>query len=286
MAKIGSSRHRDLVYTSAGACSNVRLWLEGDKRFDLWVTDYGEREDLHEALADHHDARAGKKFPNLWHARRTWPEVFDRYDAVFVADDDLVLDATAISRLFAIRREHDLWLLQPAFLQSGVVSHPITCVHPWFRLRWTSFVEVTCPLFLRERLDRFLDVYDPAVVGWGVDWWYLDVLGSASDRRIAIVDEVPCENPRPETKRVPFETDDPRYAAFHRDRQRRAWERIRREQNISVPERAFVTYGGIPVRSARAAWARVAHRARTLYEAWRGRPAPLPPPPRGTRPPA
>jgi hypothetical protein len=39
-------------------------------------------------------------------------------------------------------------------------------------------------------------VYDPALVGYGVDWWYLDHLGPDLARRVAIVDDVACVNRR------------------------------------------------------------------------------------------
>ena len=112
-----------------------------------------------------------------------------------VMDDDIVIDATGITRLFEIRRELDLWALQPAFRLSGKVSWPITAVHPTAKLRYTNFVEMACPLFRRDKLDAFMRVYDPELVGYGTDWWFLHTLGPDLDKRVAVVDAVTCVNP-------------------------------------------------------------------------------------------
>lgn len=243
--RFSDPRHRFLVYTCAGERSNVAQWLEGARNFDLWVNDYGYQADLHRDLADHHTARAGKKFPNLHHFHGSRPDFLDQYEAVFVADDDLVIDGPGISRLFEIREEQDLWLLQPAFLPSGRVSHPTTRVHRGRILRWTNFVECVCPLFRRDLLQGFLGVYDPVVVGWGVDWWYLDHLGPDLRGKVAVIDAVPCENPHHERKGAKPEQADPRYARFRRDLQRQAWVECRDRLGLASEARGLEEYGGI-----------------------------------------
>lgn len=41
--------------------------------------------------------------------------------------------------------------------------------------RYTNFIEMTCPLFERKALDRFMAAFDPDLKGWGADWWFLQV---------------------------------------------------------------------------------------------------------------
>jgi hypothetical protein len=95
-----------------------------------------------------------------------------RYDAIMVMDDDIVIDATGITRLFEIRRERDLWALQPAFRLGGKVSWDITAVHATAKLRYTNFIENAC----------------------------LHTLGTELDSRVAVVDEVTCINPYDRSK--------------------------------------------------------------------------------------
>jgi hypothetical protein len=188
-------RSNNLVFTSAGDRSNLHRWLRGRRDFDLWTVYYGERAGMFREVSDFHLNRPGSKFQNLYHCYRRWPELFARYDAVLVMDDDIVIDARGITRLFEIRRELDLWALQPAFRLSGKISWPITAVHPTAKLRYTNFIEMACPLFRRDKLDAFMAVYDPELVGYGIDWWFLRTLGTELAGRVAVVDEVTCVNP-------------------------------------------------------------------------------------------
>jgi hypothetical protein len=190
-----------LVYTSAGDRGNVHRWLRGQRNFDLWITYYGEHDDHPlRGSADLYNRRKGSKFQNLLHAYRTWAAIIDRYTAVLVMDDDILIDASAISRLFEIRARYDLWVLQPAFHPRGKISHPITRARPGVFLRYTNFVEMNCPLFRRDKLDAFMRVYDPVLTGFGMDWWYLEVLGEDLRGRAGIVDAITCVTPMDHTK--------------------------------------------------------------------------------------
>jgi hypothetical protein len=110
------------------------------------------------------------------------------------------IDATGITRLFEIRRAHDLWALQPAFRLADKVSWDIAAVHATAKLRYTHFIENTCPLFRREKLDTFMAAYAPELAGYGVDWWFLHTFGTELDNRVAVVDEVTCINPYDRSK--------------------------------------------------------------------------------------
>ena len=200
MRPADAKRSTNLVFTSAGDRSNLRAWLRGRRDFDLWVVYYGDRPDTFREEADLYSQRKGSKFQNLHHCYQEQREIFGRYDAVLVMDDDVLIDGTAITRLFDIRREFDLWLSQPAFRIRGKISWDVTRMRPTTKLRYTNFVEMTCPLFRRDKLDAFMDVYDPKLSGYGVDWWFLQTIGGYDKKRVAVVDEVPCVNPFDRTK--------------------------------------------------------------------------------------
>ncbi|MEC9376229.1 MAG: hypothetical protein VYA80_07670 [Pseudomonadota bacterium] len=189
------SDKRFLVYTSAGDKSSLRLWLEGRRNFDLWVTAYGNDLNRYKNYADYFEVRKGGKFQNL---RKDWlsnREVFAHYDSVLVLDDDIIIDADGISRLFEVLEEYDLTILQPAFLPFGKVSHPVTRQVFGKKLRFVDFIEVTCPLFRRDSLEHFLNEYDGELLGWGIDYWFLDILRKEPEFLAAIIDSIPCVNP-------------------------------------------------------------------------------------------
>jgi hypothetical protein len=234
--------HRYLVFTSAGDASCLPKWLRGNRNFDLWVTYYGDIDGKYRELADCYNARKGGKFPNLHYVYKTWPHLLERYEAILVLDDDIVISTAAINRLFDIRAEYDLWLLQPAFDPRSKISHAVTRMRRTGLLRYTNFVEVGCPLFRKDKLDAFMDVYDPALVGWGTDWWYLEVLGPELEGKVAITDAVICVNPDDRAKGGEREID----KLQSKSERIAAWEAIKVRYNIESEARGITEYGAVP----------------------------------------
>ncbi len=230
-----------LVFTSAGDRSNVRRWVLGKRSFDLWITYYGDRPGALADIADLYSCHKGSKFQNLHNAYQAWPDLMRAYEAVLVMDDDILIGGEEIARLFELRRELDLWLLQPAFSPWGKISHPVTRVVRTARLRYTNFVEMACPLFREDKLRAFIRVYDPVLVGWGVDWWYLDVLGPDLERRIAVIDEVVCLNPRDAAKGGQREID----RLQPTETRKAVWEAVKRTHHIRSEERGPAEYGRV-----------------------------------------
>jgi hypothetical protein len=246
MERIGTPRQKNLVYTCAGDRSNILGWLKGKRNFDLWVTYYGDRAGRYNEIAEFYNTHKGKKFPNLHHVYERWPHVLGQYEAVFVVDDDIIMTGSEISHLFEIRSHYDLWLLQPAFHPKGKISHPITRVTPWYFMRYTNFVEVTCPLFKKDKLDEFMAIYNPAkLVGWGIDWWFLEILGPHLQGKVAVVDAVSCVNPRDREKGDALETDEPQYSKFSRENQEKLWDDFYAETQIQSPRRGYEVYSAV-----------------------------------------
>ena len=113
------------------------------------------------------------------------------------------------------------------FSQLGKWSHKITRAQLFSYLRYVNFVEVTCPLFRTDRLVEFLAIYDPVLVGWGIDHWFMQTLVSDRKRKAAIVDAVVVTNPFDEVKGGreihTLQVDRIRHAA---------WKKIQRTRNV------------------------------------------------------
>jgi hypothetical protein len=231
-AKTGRGSNH-LVFTSAGDRSNVRAWLQGERDFDLWVMYYGNRPGTLQELSDLYAARKGSKFQNLHFCYQQWPDLLSRYDAIMVMDDDILIDASGITRLFGIRSERDLWALQPAFRLAGKVSWPITQLQATAKLRYTNFIEMACPLFRRDKLDAFMAVYDPELVGYGVDWWFLHSLGPGLANHVAVVDEVACVNPYDKNKGGAREIDQ----LQSHEKRKEVWERVKARYGLDEQNR-------------------------------------------------
>lgn len=239
--KNGRPPSKYLVFTSAGDNANLHYWLKGYRNFDLWVTYYGNDKNRYKEISDYYNARKGGKWPNLYHVYQRWKDILSHYQAIFVLDDDIIINGSAISRLFDIQQKHDLWLLQPAFSPRGKISHSITRVKPFTLMRYTNFVESGCALFRKDKLDNFMKVYDPVLVGWGVDWWYLDSLGQNLTGKVAIVDAIPCINPHARTKGGQREID------LLQDLPTRIenWNRIQAQHNIRSSMNGKVEFNSV-----------------------------------------
>jgi hypothetical protein len=224
---VKSRRH--LVFTSAGDRNIVPSWLGPDRDFDLWVVWYGRGADVLQAPADYYLALAGSKFQNLHYCFQHWPALLERYDAILIMDDDIRISAQKINRLFALREHYDLWALQPAFSKFGKISHLITRVRRDCELRFVDFIEMSCPLIRTDKLLDFLRVYDPALVGWGCDWWFMHTMGDQLFDRVAVIDSVVCLNPHDAQK----PGGDREIDRLQSQQQRReTWERIRDKHGI------------------------------------------------------
>ncbi|HEY1214909.1 MAG TPA: hypothetical protein VGE93_14865 [Bryobacteraceae bacterium] len=237
----GRRKSRNLVFTSAGDVSSLPHWLKGRRDFDLWVIYYGDQEPPpYTDVANFYARGRGTKFQNLYWVYTQYSHVIERYDAVMVLDDDILIDANGLTRLFEIRKEHDLWIVQPAFRLTGKISWDITRVTPAAQLRYTNFIEMTCPLFRRDMLDVFMGQFDPSLSGYGEDWWFLHLLGPELENRVAIADEVSCVNPFDNRKGGQREMD---RLNSHEER-KAAWERIKLTHGIKE-DRSHVEYGRI-----------------------------------------
>lgn len=220
-----------LIYTSAGAAANVRQWHASKSRnYDIWITNYTDTKSFHKEYADYYNERKGSKFHNLKAIIDEHRDLLGRYKAIMVADDDIIISPKSLSTLFTLLMENDIWVLQPAFSRFGKISHGITRRKLKPSLRYTNFIEVTCPIFRTEKLLDFMSVYRPELsLAYGVDWWFLHHLGKDEQDRYAISDKYYCINPRdyfkPDGRR---EVD----RLYNQAQRLSMWEDIKREIGI------------------------------------------------------
>ena len=188
---------RNLIVVRAGDDSLHPTWLAGaeDRNFDILVSYFGTDPGDRARDADYFEAVPGMKWPRLhqlWEERREW---LSRYEACWLADDDLATDAANLCRMFELFHARALWLAQPALGPGSHVSHGITRQVAGSMLRFTSFVEVMCPLFSNGALERLAHTFRESVSGWGLDYLWPHLLGYPRDR-IAILDATPVVHAR------------------------------------------------------------------------------------------
>lgn len=231
-----------LVFTSAGDCHSVNSWLTKHRNFDVFVVYYGDKNFSEQSDVDFFLENKGGKFPNFHYVYHMYKELIHSYDAVMIIDDDIILSGIDISQLFELSTEKKLDLCQPSFSSKGKISHLVTKKVPFSLLRYSNFVEVTCPVFSTTSLSKFMDVYVPEIVCHGVDFWFSEVIGDRRDN-IAIIDKFTCINPKDDVKGGIREID-----RLQSDLQRElAWQKVKTEHNIkfdidSIREHGFTVF--------------------------------------------
>ena len=186
-----------LIYTSAGGAAKIKQWhSSANRKYDIWITNYTDTPSLNRGYSDFYNEHKGSKFQNLKAIFQEHRDLLSKYKAIWVADDDIIISPDSLNALFNILENNDLWLLQPAFSRFGKISHPVTKRKLFSSLRYTNFVEVTCPLFKTDKLFDFLSVYDHELsTCFGLDWWFSHHFGINNQNRYAISDKYYCINP-------------------------------------------------------------------------------------------
>ena len=184
---------KNLVYTSAGDMTRFyKDWTGQNRNYDIWVTYYGNNEINYKKYKEYVDfinKRKGFKFQNFYDLYNK--KDLSQYDRIFILDDDIIIDTSKINQMFDISKMYNLNICAPTFTHSSKISHPKTKNNPKWFMRYTNYVEVNTPLFNKSALDKLMKVFDPKLVGWGIDrlaaW-------ANNYEKIALIDHITCIN--------------------------------------------------------------------------------------------
>lgn len=182
-----------LVFSSVGDVNNVDSWSAGNSKrnFDIIVYYYGEEDDP-KLVADLIVKRKGLKLDNFYHFLNT--RDIEKYKAIWLVDDDIVMGKDSINKMFAIFTEYNLFLAQPSYTEDSVAPWAITHNNPDCILRYTNFVEVGVPLFSIKAISTLHESFANSGTGFGLDYIWPSLLGFPKDK-IAVIDDVQCLHP-------------------------------------------------------------------------------------------
>ena len=186
-------KNKYLVFSSVGDTNCVHHWLadSSHRNFDLITYYYGDDPDF-SPDSDLLINRKGLKYENFYHCVHNIN--LSNYEAVWVVDDDIVMQTDAINRMFARFSQFNLLLAQPSFCADSRLSWQITRQDPTCTIRYTNFVENGVAIFSRDVIEPFLPTFKNARTGWGIDLIWPVLLGFPT-AKIAIIDEICCLHP-------------------------------------------------------------------------------------------
>ena len=199
MKRLKSTR-KYLVFSSTGDHGQVHSWLSKPnlRSFDVVLYYYGN-EQPPAVEADYIEVRKGLKFQNFVHFLGKYE--ISNYEAIWIVDDDIILETEAINRMFKVFFKYQLLLAQPSFKKGGKTPWKITINNPSCLLRYTNFIEVNSCVVSPKIVLLLLNSFKDAGTGFGVDFIWPQLL-DYPENRIAVIDEIVCEHPKSEFSEI------------------------------------------------------------------------------------
>ena len=196
--EIRAMKRQNLVIVRAGDSSLHPEWFVGAeaRNWDIIVNYFGNDPEKYRGDDVVRIDSKGPKWPALYELIRNHADLIGGYERVWLPDDDLRCTCADVNRLFEIFEREKLELAQPSLRADSYVSHMVTLHNPRFHLRYTNFIEVMAPCFTRESLEKLLPTFNESMSGWGLDYAWPKLLGTAGER-VAIIDDVQVLHTRP-----------------------------------------------------------------------------------------
>ena len=190
---------KNLVFTSAG--DNTRFtdwWVSNDQNYDIFVYYYGNNEanfNRYKEKVTYIEKSKGVKFQNFYKLYKN-SDIINKYERFFILDDDIEISSKDINEMFKLSEEYSLEICGPSFTHDSKISWRHMTHRENTLLTYTNFIEVNVPLFTRNALKKLMDIYDPKLLEWGVDFLYIFANGVHNTSSYAIIHKVQCKNPK------------------------------------------------------------------------------------------
>ncbi|MCA0995110.1 hypothetical protein [Alloyangia pacifica] len=178
---------RYLVVSRVGAKSLHGTWVSGAHKagFDVVLSAYNPIEEP-QAKAVIVEQRPGRKVEGYAAFLRDRRELWTQYDYICLMDEDLATDSATLARAFGLAHQHGLVLSQPALTADSYFTYAACLRQPAWQLRYVNFVEMMCPIFRRDAIDKVLPLFEQGLES-GIDLVWCNLL-SEGPNSFAILD--------------------------------------------------------------------------------------------------
>ncbi len=183
---------RTLLISRIGPRSLHSQWL-GDpgapRAFDVLLSAYDPAVVAPEGDGIMFEVRPGSKVAGYGALLREHRALLSRYDYVALFDDDLLIDSMGLTRLFGIVQAHGPKIAQPALTPESHFTYAALLRHPGFLLRYISYVEMMCPIFRADVLERLIPLFELGYES-GIDIIWSNLVWE-NPHDLAVIDAVP-----------------------------------------------------------------------------------------------
>lgn len=163
------------VFLQCGVRSLHPEWLTSEARpFDLIVNHYDQSHERPIDAEVRFRQSLGTKFTALHRCMLQYPGLLERYDYLFLLDDDIRVSLPEITRLFTWVEALGLDLAQPSLMQGSNGTWPCLFTKPGSIARYLTAVEIMMPVLSRRALQAGRHLFAHSVSGWGLDFALAD----------------------------------------------------------------------------------------------------------------
>ena len=164
---------------------------------DFLISRYDESPtiDFDTKFSKYQQKDTGSKFGSIKRAYEDNKQLFNKYDFVWILDDDLYIPISSLINVHNFSKKRICHLFQPALDISSFASWPITVQNKKFEFRVTDFVEIMAPVISMELFNIVVDKFDENFTGSGFEWYWQDVLAK-NDEYACILDNAPIFHTR------------------------------------------------------------------------------------------
>lgn len=186
---------RNLVISAVGDESVHETWLsqEPARSFDVALIYFGDRIGRYANQAEHYEEQKGIKYRLIYEFFTKHHNIASQYDLIWCPDDDIACDTKSINRFFGLMNKYNLQIAQPS-IREGECDFQALHQHKDYLLRYTRYVEIMCPAFTREAIQRVRPTFVENTSAWGIDWVWANFYGK---QQVGVIDAVGVHHTRP-----------------------------------------------------------------------------------------
>lgn len=198
-AREGSGKKaRDyLLVARIGLKSLHAQWLAGgaDRNYDVFFSSYDAQIAPIQGDGVYFEYRAGSKVAGYDGLLREYSDFFSQYKYIAFFDDDIEASPACISGLFSRCDQHNLKIAQPALTWDSHFTYAALLQQRGYGLRYLNFIEMMCPIFRRDILERVAPLY---ALGYesGIDLIWCNLVAEGP-RDFAVIDEFAVRHTEP-----------------------------------------------------------------------------------------
>lgn len=197
MGQCGADARRYLLISRVGLRSLHDGWLvdAGLRNFDVFLSAYDKGVQPVAGSGVFFEYRPGPKVERYNEILRDYSSFLRRYKYVCLFDEDLETSADTLNELFSLSESLGVKISQPSLTWDSYFTYAALLKQPGVRLRYINYVEMMCPVFRQDVLQKMAPLYSMGAES-GIDLVWCNLVFD-SEKDFAVFDSLPVKHTEP-----------------------------------------------------------------------------------------